>query len=74
MFEKQDKYNLLRKAIFSDEAAFHFSRKVNEIFVLAGQNTLTLQSDTLVTVPKLMCDVACCIMFESCQSNCDISQ
>jgi len=74
MLEKLVKDKFLRKAIFSNEAAFHFSRKVNEVFTLAGQNTLMLQWDTLETTAKLMCGVACCIIFESCQSNCDISQ
>jgi len=53
MLEKLDKDNkFLCKAIFSDEAAFHFSRKVNETFTLAGQNTLMLQWEQLETTPK----------------------
>jgi hypothetical protein len=60
MLEKLDEdKEFQRKIMFSDEATFHVSGKVNKQNVsIWGQNTLTLQCSTLERTPKLMC--ACC--------------
>lgn len=60
--EKVDKDNiLLRKIMFSDEATFDISGKVNTQNIWSGdQNNLTLQCSILHTAPKLTCGVASC--------------
>jgi hypothetical protein len=49
-----------RKIMFSHEATFDISGKVNTQNICSGdQNTLTLHCSILLTAPKLTCGVAC---------------